>query len=162
MASETHFRALRNMYLAGPINDLFGPDIEVGEGVATIEMPVSERFFHAGGGLHGSVYFKMLDDAAFFAANSLEPDRFVLTTSFTTYLTAPVTGGRLRARGRVVHRTRSQFIAEAVLEDDGGSQVARGHGVFIRSRHRLRDIPGYADPGPPEPPGPDRSGGAAS
>ena len=110
---------------------------------ASIDMEVSERFFHAGGALHGSVYFKMLDDAAFFAVNSLERDRFVLTTSFTLYLTGPVTSGRIRAVGHVAHRTRSQFIAEAVLTDSAGGEVARGSGVFVRSRIRLADTPGY-------------------
>jgi uncharacterized protein (TIGR00369 family) len=143
MDRDLHFLALEKMYAAGPINELFQPVLEVGEGVASIDMEVSEQFFHAGGALHGSVYFKMLDDAAFFAANSLERERFVLTTSFTLYLTGPVTSGRLRAVGRVVHRTRSQFIAEAVLTDSAGDEVARGSGVFVRSRIRLADTPGY-------------------
>lgn len=143
MDRDPHFVALEKMYGAGPINELFQPVLEVGEGMASIDMEVSERFFHAGGALHGSVYFKMLDDAAFFAVNSLERDRFVLTTSFTLYLTGPVTSGRIRAVGRVAHRTRSQFIAEAVLTDSGGGEVARGSGVFVRSRIRLADTPGY-------------------
>jgi acyl-coenzyme A thioesterase PaaI-like protein len=71
MDRDPHFVALEKMYAAGPINELFQPVLEVGEGMASIDMEVSERFFHAGGALHGSVYFKMLDDAAFFAANSL-------------------------------------------------------------------------------------------
>jgi uncharacterized protein (TIGR00369 family) len=136
------------MYLAGPINDLFRPSIRIAEGEAVIEMEASPKFFHAGAALHGSVYFKMLDDAAFFAANSLERDRFVLTTSFNIYLLGPVTSGRLQARGRVVHRTRSQFIAEAVLEDEEGKTVARGSGVFVRSLKRLAEAVGYG-PGDP-------------
>ena len=119
MDRDPHFVALEKMYAAGPINELFQPVLEVGEGMASIDMEVSERFFHAGGALHGSVYFKMLDDAAFFAVNSLERDRFVLTTSFTLY------------------------IAEAVLTDSAGGEVARGSGVFVRSRIRLADTPGY-------------------
>lgn len=140
---DPHFASLRNMYLEGPINEIFRPTIEIREGEATIEMEVSERFFHAAHAVHGSVYFKMLDDAAFFAANSLERERFVLTASFTTYFTRPVSSGTLRAAGRVASRTRSQFIAEAVLFDSEGREVGRGNGVFVRSRIRLEDTPGY-------------------
>ena len=111
MTKDPHFTALENMYLAAPISDLYHPSIEISDSEATIEIEVAEQFFHAAGGLHGSVYFKLLDDAAFFAANSLERDVFVLTTSFTTYLTRPVSSGTLRSVGRVVNRNKSQFIA---------------------------------------------------
>ena len=111
MTRDPHFTALENMYLAAPISDLYHPSIEISDSEATIEIEVAEQFFHAAGGLHGSVYFKLLDDAAFFATNSLERDVFVLTTSFTTYLTRPVSSGTLRSVGRVVNRNKSQFIA---------------------------------------------------
>ena len=86
----------------------------------------------------------MLDDAAFFAANSLEGDVFVLTTSFTTHLTRPVSSGTLRSVGRVVSRNKSQFIAEAVLHDSEGNQIGRGSGVFMRSKLPPSGTRGYA------------------
>jgi uncharacterized protein (TIGR00369 family) len=144
MTKDQHFIALENMYLAAPISELYHPSIEISDSEATIEIEVSEQFFHSAGALHGSVYFKMLDDAAFFAANSLERDVFVLTTSFTTYLTRPVSSGTLRSEGRVVNRNKSQFIAEAVLHDSEGNQIGRGSGVFMRSKHPLSEARGYA------------------
>ena len=109
----------------------------------TVEIDLSERFFHSAAAVHGSVYFKMLDDAAFFATNSLEREFFVLTTSFTTYLTRPVSTGKLRSVGRVVNRNKSQFIAEAVVYDAEGNEVGRGNGIFVRSRVRLKSAHGY-------------------
>jgi uncharacterized protein (TIGR00369 family) len=144
MSKDPHFVALQNMYLAAPINELYHPSIDVAEGQATIEIEVSRRLFHAAKAVHGSVYFKMLDDAAFFAANSLERDVFVLTTSFTTYLTRPVSSGRLRSVGRVVNRNRSQFIAESVVYNSEGAEVGRGSGIFVRSKVRLADVQGYS------------------
>jgi len=143
MNKDPHFIALENMYRAAPINEFYRPSIEVGEAEATIEGEVSSRLFHAAGAVHGSVYFKMLDDAAFFAANSLEREVFVLTTSFTTYLTRPVSSGKLRSVGRVVNRTKSQFIAEAVIYNAEGVEVGRGSGIFVRSKIPLRDALGY-------------------
>jgi uncharacterized protein (TIGR00369 family) len=139
-----HFRSLERMYLAGPINELYRPTISVSEARATIEMEVSDRFFHSGGSLHGSVYFKMLDDAAFFAANSLEPEVFVLTATFTTRLLRPVYGGVLRAVGRVVETERRRFTAESELFDEHGHRVAEGSGVFLRSKIPLAEARGYA------------------
>lgn len=144
MTRDPHFVGLERMYLRAPINDFYRPNIDVSEGRAVIEIDVADRFYHAAGAVHGSVYFKMLDDAAFFAANSLERKVFVLTTSFTMYLTRPVSAGRLRSVGHVVHRSKSQFIAEAVVYDSAQNEVARGSGVFVRSKIRLSDAQGYS------------------
>lgn len=143
MAKDPHYTALENMYQAAPVNTFYRPTMDVSEGAATIEIEVAEKFFHAANAVHGSVYFKMLDDAAFFAANSLEREIFVLTSSFTTYFTRPVVSGRLRAEGKVVHQSRKQFIAEAVLYDEKGREVGRGSGVFVRAGSKLNDVPGY-------------------
>jgi len=144
MSKDPHFVALQKMYLAAPINEFYRPSIEVSEAQATIEIEVSSKLFHAAEAVHGSVYFKMLDDAAFFAANSLEREVFVLTTSFTTYLTRPVSSGRLRSVGRVVNRNRSQFIAESVVYNSEGAEVGRGSGIFVRSKLPLGEARGYA------------------
>lgn len=144
MTKDPHFTALENMYLSAPVNAFYEPRIEVSDSRAVIEIEAGERLFHAAGAVHGSVYFKMLDDAAFFAANSLEREVFVLTTSFTTYLTRPVSSGKLRSVGQVVDRTRSRFIAEAVVYDSEGRELGRGNGVFVRGGTALSKIPGYS------------------
>ena len=78
-----HYRALESLYAHAPINRLFDSRLEiVASGVARISFMIDERHFHAAGAAHGTSYFKMLDDAAFYAANSLVTDRFLLTTQF--------------------------------------------------------------------------------
>ena len=143
MTRDPHYVALEQMYRAAPINSFYSPRIDVSDSEAVIEIDLSEKMFHAAGAVHGSVYFKMLDDAAFFAANSLEREVFVLTTSFTTYLTRPVSAGVLRSVGRIVHRTKSQFIAEAVVYNSDGMEVGRGNGIFVRGKFPLREAVGY-------------------
>lgn len=144
MKNMNHYKALKNMYAAAPINKIYKPVMSVFEGTADIEMELSEEFHHSGGGVHGSVYFKMLDDAAFFASNSYEQEVFVLTTSFTTYLTRPVSEGIIRALGKVVNKNRTQFIAESVLFDSKGMEIGRGNGVFVRSKIPLNEAKGYS------------------
>ena len=133
------------MYQTAPVNDFYNPHLEIAEGQATIEIEVREKHFHAAGAVHGSVYFKMLDDAAFFAANSLEFDVFVLTTSFTTYLTRPISAGKMKSVGKVVYRNRSQFIAESVVFNSEGKEIGRGNGIFVRGKAPLTPEIGYRD-----------------
>jgi len=144
MSPTAHYAALQRMYQAAPINAFYRPSIEVRDGEAVIEIEASEKLHHAAGAVHGSVCFKLLDDAAFFASASLETEVFVLTSSFTIYLLRPVVSGTLRATGRVLSRTASQFIAESVVRDENGAEVARGSGVFVRSRIPLAEAHGYA------------------
>ncbi len=140
---STHFQKLENMYLSAPFNDLFEPDITVGQGKAEITYEVKPDYFHAAFAVHGAVYFKAMDDAAFFAVNSLVEDVFVLTVSFTTYLTRPIHEGFMRATGKNVHQSRRLFLAEAVVVDDKGRQIARGNGSFMRSSTPLTAEIGY-------------------
>jgi len=44
----------------------------------------------------------------------------------------------------VVSESKSQFIAESVLYDGEGREIARGSGVFVKSRIALRQEIGYA------------------
>ena len=143
MSIRSHFEKLASMYAAAPINKIYNPVMVVREGEAVIEIELSDDYHHSAGGVHGSVYFKMLDDAAFFAANSLEPEFFVLTTSFTTYLTRPVASGKMKATGRVVNQNNSQFIAEAIVYDSEEREIGRGNGIFVRGKFPLVKAAGY-------------------
>lgn len=139
-----HFRALEALYRSAPINALFASRLEIAEaGVARIRFTVDPRQFHAGGAAHGTVYFKMLDDAAFYAANSLISDRFLLTTAFNLHLTRPLREGPVVAEGRWISGRRRVYVADARLIDADGEEVARGTGTFARSRVPLATLAGY-------------------
>lgn len=142
--SEVHFRALEALYASAPVNQLFPSRLEIpGEGRARIRFSIDERVFHAAGAAHGTIYFKMLDDAAFYAANSLVSDRFLLTTGFNLHFTKPLRGGEVVAEGRWISGRRRVFIAEAHLIDEEGDEVGRGTGTFMRSHIALSGLPGY-------------------
>lgn len=142
MKDEHHFRKLERMYLSAPINEFYSPSISISQGQASIETEVKSELFHAAGSLHGSVYFKLLDDAAFFAVNSLVRDVFILTVSFNIYLTRQVTQGVLVARGKVVSRSSNYYVADSVLTV-GDKEVARGSGSFLRSKVALAGVKSY-------------------
>lgn len=142
--AEAHFRALESLYAAAPINRLFDSRLVIPEsGIARIQFALDSRYYHAGGAAHGTSYFKMLDDAAFYAANSLVTDRFLLTTAFNLLFTRPMTQGTVTAEGRWISGQRRVLIADARLIDASGEEVARGTGTFMRSRIPLASLPGY-------------------
>ena len=141
--NETHFRKLERMYRRAPVNADEGTSLTVAEGAATLDVPISSESHHPLGAVHGAVYFKALDDAAFFAANSLVEDVFVLTTHFDIHLERPVSEGTIHAEGRVVNDNPHQLIAEAVAHDDAGNELARGSGTFQKSNAELTADIGY-------------------
>ena len=142
---QAHFRALERLYASAPINRMFNSRLFITEpGRSVIEFTVDEKVFHAAGAVHGTVYFKMLDDAAFYAANSLVSDRFLLTTGFNLLFTRPLRGGLVRAEGRWLSGKRRVYVAEATLTDAEGEEVGRGTGTFMRSQYALSGLPSYA------------------
>jgi uncharacterized protein (TIGR00369 family) len=142
-----HWHALERLYAAAPINRLFTSRLTItGEGRSRIVFTVTPETFHAAGAAHGTIYFKMLDDAAFYAANTLVTDRFLLTTSFNLLFSRPLRGGEIVAEGRWVSGRRRVLVAEARLVDEEGEEVARGTGTFMRSHIPLSGLPGYATP----------------
>jgi uncharacterized protein (TIGR00369 family) len=142
--AAAHFRALESLYAAAPINRLFESRLEiVSSGVARIHFEIGEQHYHAGAAAHGTSYFKMLDDAAFYACNSLVTDRFLLTTAFNLLFTRPLKAGPVIAEGRWISGQRRVFVGEARLIDDTGEEAARGTGTFMRSSIPLAGLPGY-------------------
>jgi len=142
--AQEHFRALERLYAEAPINRLFNSRLEIAEaGMARIFFTVDDRYYHAAGAVHGTAYFKMLDDAAFYAANSLVSDRFILTTAFNLLFTKPLKSGPVTAEGRWVSGKRRVFVADSRLIDSDGDEIARGTGTFMRSHIPLASLPGY-------------------
>lgn len=140
-----HWRALEGLYASAPVNSLFDSTLTItGEGTARIAFDVDERCYHAAGAAHGTIYFKMLDDAAFYAANTLVTDKFLLTTSFNLHFSRPVKTGRVIAEGRWISGRRRVLVAESRLIDAEGEEIGRGTGTFQRSRIALSGLPGYA------------------
>jgi len=141
---EAHFRSLEALYRSAPINRQYQSELKiVAPGRSEIQFQVDDSSFHAANAAHGTIYFKMLDDAAFYAANSLISDRFLLTTAFNLHFTKPMRGGEAKAEGRWISGKRRVLIAEARIVDADGDECARGTGTFLRSHIALSGLAGY-------------------
>ncbi len=143
--ARLHWKALEGLYASAPVNALFDSRLEiVAEGQSRIAFGIDESCYHAAGAAHGTIYFKMLDDAAFYAANTLITDRFLLTTSFNLHFTKPVREGTVVAEGRWISGRRRVLVAESRLVDEEGDEIGRGTGTFMRSRIPLSGLEGYS------------------
>ena len=142
---EIHFRKLERMYLSAPVNNQLykGITITISDQMAELTLKIEEKFFHAANAIHGSVYFKMLDDAAFFAVNSIVKDVFVYTVSFNVQLLRPVSSGLIKSTGELKFKSSNLFIADSILLDEDKKLVGRGSGNFMKSKIELTKEIGY-------------------
>ncbi len=117
-----HVRALEFLGHRAPVHRFYRPIVEISEGACRIPVDMQEAFFHAAGAEHGSVLFKLLDDSAFFAANSMDPEHFDLADGLSSGFLRPVTGGTTIAHGRIAHalpRTSATLFGSATdLSDE--------------------------------------------
>jgi len=104
---------------------------------------ISEKYFHGLGAIHGAIYFKLLDDSTYFAANSIETEFFLLTTSFNINIIRPVASGKVTAIGNVRFKSKNLIVAESTMYNEAGKEVAFGTGNFAKSKMKLTPAIGY-------------------
>ena len=141
----SHFKKLEDMYLQANVNTKIytSTKAKISKEKALISIEIEEKYFHALGAIHGSVYFKLLDDACYFAVSSIVEDVFVLTTSFNIHFTKPVSSGKIEAVGKVRFKSKNLFTAEAALYNENGDEIAFGTGDFAKSKIALSPEIGY-------------------
>ncbi len=143
--SKTHFEKLEALFAAAPVNRMIyrGGRMEVSHGASRYVWEVQPDFFHGAEALHGTAYFKLLDDAAYFASASLEEIYFLVTKSFELDFLLPVEQGKLVAEGKVLQQTEQVIYTQANIYQEQGKQVASGKGIFVRSRKLLKDLQAF-------------------
>lgn len=145
MDKINHYKKLENIYLKANINtDLYSTTtVKIEEGYSEVGLTISKKYFHALGAIHGSIYFKLLDDASFWSVNSVVHDYFCLTTSFNIQLLKPVSSGKLLAKGKLKFKSKNIFHAKSYLYNEDGDEIAFGTGSFCKSKILLSSDIGY-------------------
>lgn len=139
-----HFERLRNMYAKAPIHNFYeNIALEIEPGKSTVTLLIKTDYFHGGMSTHGSVYFKLLDDAAYFACQSEIEDYFIVTTNFNVNLLRPITKGTIKAIGEVDFVSQHLFTAGARLYDERGRLCGTGQGQFMKSKLALSAVDDY-------------------
>lgn len=146
MQENEHFDRLIRLFQSAPINrGIFkNSSIDLAEGKAEYLFKVDQSFFHGANALHGAIYFKLLDDAAYFVAATLMTDFFLVTKSYELQFVRPVHLERLIAKGQVIERSEHEIKATSEIYNEQGKLVAKGTGVFVSSKKYLVELEGYA------------------
>ena len=127
-----HFRKLERMASA-PVNKHFAPVLRVGQGEASVRI-LFDRIFTIPQALCMAPHFKAMDDAAFFAANSLVEAVFVLTAKFEVELLRPVSDGEMCAKAHVTGEDDRRIYCAVALFNSEEQLIGRGK----ESSHAVR------------------------
>jgi acyl-coenzyme A thioesterase PaaI-like protein len=134
-----HCERLERIYLSSACDDDNEAGVRVQEGESEIVTPLHERHYRSDGTLDNASCFKLLDDAAALAVNSVVRDVLVRTENFNVRYAHVAPAGELVARGRLLGLSEDQYLAESVLVDSEGREVCRGAGAFVRGATALTD-----------------------
>lgn len=140
---KEHFTKLESMYLSDSANDLYEPGIRLSEGAADVLIPMKNRLADPAGTVRSSVCYKVMADAATYAVNATVANVVVKPVAFSIYMTEAVPKGMLIARGRFVGSSGDHLMAESLLTDSDGVEIARGSGTFIAGDTELSPKIGY-------------------
>ncbi|MBO6495448.1 MAG: PaaI family thioesterase [Roseivirga sp.] len=136
MNKTEHYNFLVKLFHSAPINKTIfaGSDMSLSDGEAKYELTIKEEFFHGGEAMHGAIYFKLLDDAAYFACATEVDDYFLVTKSYQIEFVRPVMGGKLTAKGKLLKADENGFLASSEILNEEGKVVGKGEGIFVKSR----------------------------
>ena len=139
-----HYKRLERLFDSAPLNQgiFAGSELKVSDREAILKLTIGSQYFHAANAMHGAIYFKLLDDSAYFASASVEKTFFLLTKSYTIHFRRPVFEDRLKAIGKVISVNEKEIISSSEIYNQAGKLVAHGEGVFVRGPKRLEELPG--------------------
>jgi len=140
---QKHYDGLEKMHLKSPINDLIKSKINISQGKAQVNFKNSIAMRDALGNIHNAYIFMGLEEAAFFAANSLIEDVLVSNKSFELIFSKPTKSVELIAKGKFEEKSMGNYIISAELYDQDEKLIAKAKGIFRRSKNLLEDIKNY-------------------
>ncbi len=125
---------LSQEYLIHPMHKDLDLSIDIGVGKVSLVLMVQPNILNLVGIMHGSYYFKLMDDACFFAALSLKKSKFVATANFTIHYFRPASSGRLIAEAHVLEHFGKRYVCECVIKDEEGKKYGCGSGLFVEPK----------------------------
>jgi uncharacterized protein (TIGR00369 family) len=109
----------------------------LGNGSASLSMPVETHLTNSLGTAHGGVIVSLLDVALCTAARTLHPDSIgVITIDLSVSFIGGASGKRMLAEARVLKDGRSMSFVEGEAKNEDGSLVAK---AIATVRVRLKE-----------------------
>jgi uncharacterized protein (TIGR00369 family) len=101
--------------------------IHFGEGTAVVSIDVGRKFHNPMGTLHGGIMTDLADACMGIATiTTLGDEESFSTLELKMNFLRPVFEGRITAEARVLHRGKTIAMAESVVKNEEGKEVARG------------------------------------
>ena len=120
--------------------------LDLAPGSSELEIDVQTKHLQPFGIVHGGVFSTIVDAAGFWAVYAdLDEDLGLTTVEMKLNYLAPVTNGRITARGRRIKTGRTIALAESQIENEEGRLLA--HGMVT-----LMTVPGMSPEGPEQGP----------
>lgn len=112
--------------------------VELGDGLAVVEMTPTEHMANHAGFVHGGMISALADSAMGRSLRTLVPGvaRAMSFDLKLNFISAAKLGETLRATGRVIHAGRRTMVAECRVEGPGGKLVATASGTFAVTREK--------------------------
>jgi uncharacterized protein (TIGR00369 family) len=129
---EDLLQALRERLAASPFHTWAGMYVvEASAGEVTVAMEVLDLHVNLQGLVHGGMLAILADTACGLSIRSaMEPGRLHVTTDLDIHYLAPAKPGRLVGRGKAIRVGRTLAFAEASIEDEEGTLLARAQSRF--------------------------------
>lgn len=100
----------------------------IGEGRAEFVLDIEQKHMNGAGTVHGGVHASIMDSAM--AVALISRRLRASTTNMTLNYVAPVSGGRVRCVGEIVHLGRRSAVTEARMFDEDGNLLALATASF--------------------------------
>jgi len=116
-----------------PIMSTLGMHLDhLGDGKASISLNVGKRFHNPMGTLHGGIMTDLADACMGIATiSTLADDETFSTLELKMNFLRPVFEGKITANAQVLHRGKTIAMAECVIRNGEGKDVARGTATQI-------------------------------
>lgn len=128
-----HMRAVAAIVNHCPYFELLSAEMKsLSWGTSHLELEVQKKHLQPYGLVHGGVCASMLDAAVFWAVYAGFEEVVGLTTvEIKINYLAPVSRGRLIAKGRCIKAGKTIGLGEATIHDDKGRLVAHGTSTLM-------------------------------
>ena len=113
-------------------------EVELGDGMATVQMTPTEDMANHAGFVHGGMISTLADSAMGRSLRTLVPGvaRAMSFDLKLNFISAAKVGETLRAVGRVIHAGRRTAVAECRVETPAGRLVATASATFAITREK--------------------------
>ena len=139
---KEHFSKLEQMFSHSQINKTLNAEIKINQGTSEIIFKTNKSMHNETKDIHNAYISLSLESAAFFAANSLIEDWLVFAKSFEINYLKTTQSKKLKANAKFVEKSMGNYFIIAELTENK-NLIARGKGVFRRSKTLLENIKNY-------------------